>query len=241
MSSPRTDLPVFEPSDTPYQAALPQTNNDQDPPAQLTGHKLRSQREGYSPGGASEQQTPDSESPIAKGEDIVSRLASATQDADNVAFTASKDLEAMSIVRMEHTESANAEKEVEQGEEEGRGDGGNNTEGKEIVAGGKEGQEEGDRKERIKAEEGKEEATEERATEGDSSPSTVDSDELNELDNLLCNPDKTEDLVAEHQQRGAKYARVTELYVEGLEARVGMLEKHVRKLLDSNKPLENIK
>ena len=192
-----------------------------------------SQREGNKPHDTGELHTPSSESPVTKDGDAV-RTLDITQDDSTVPISDSKELEVIATVKVETNQRTDAEKEGEKAGGKAR-DGEKNEGEKTSVTEEKKGKEEGAGEKKKRAEAGKE-----KTADDDSILSTVDSDDLDELSWLS---DETEDMVAKHQQHGAKYARVAGSYVKGLEARVGMLENHVRKLqtlLDSDKPLKDI-
>ena len=243
MSSSSTDLAQLKPSDKHNEAALPITSNGEVPTVNPTEQVHHSQRQGIQPPHVGRVRTPISESPITIGGDTVSGLVDFTQGASTVPVTASKDLDVIATAEVEHNDMTEVEKVEGQRKRQGEKKGKDTTEEMETLAGNKEGQEGGEnfeqgegKRETKAAEEEIEEVTDE-----ESSISTIISDDLDEQPWL---PRKTEDIVAEHQQRSAKYARVTGAYVEGLEARVGMLESHVRKLRtlgDLSKPLEIIK
>ena len=241
MSASSNDLPDLKSSDTPDEATFPLTSNDEVPTAKPTEHLHHPQGEGNKLRDVGELGTSIVGSPITKGGYAVSRLANATHDTNKVPITASEELDVFATENVEHTEKTGAENVEGQKKREAGEKGEYKIEEKGTVAGNNEGRErEGNEEGEAKREIESEEETD-GATDSESSLSTIDSDELDELAQL---PRKTDDAVAKHQQRSAKYARVTGSYVEGLEARVGMLESHVRKLqtlLKPNQPLEDIK
>ena len=239
MSASSTDPPDLKPSDTPDEATLPQTSNDEVPTVKHMEHLHHSQGEGNKPRDVGELRTPTSESPKTKDGYTVSEPNNATQVTNKVPITASEDLDVIATLDVEHTKKTNNKKVEGQKKKEGGEKGENRTEDMRTVKEGKDGREvneEGEAKIDIKSEE-----KTDGATDSESSLSTIDSDDLDELAWI---PGKPEDIVAKHQECSAKYARVTGAYVEGLEARVGMLESHVRKLqtlVDLKKPSEGIK